>query len=109
MKKGRDPLPPNGLKKPPPPPSPPKTHQCCTCGYEWKHGEHGGHGCSDYLLKKIASLKNVIKNMIRINPGVPGEMGGDISCFYCGVYLDGNEPHDTDCPYIVASKLIEND
>ena len=26
---------------------------CCTCGYEWKKGLHGGHNCATYLQKKI--------------------------------------------------------
>jgi len=31
--------------------------QCCTCGFEWETGKHGGHSCTDQLLKNIESLE----------------------------------------------------
>ena len=34
------------------------TCACCTCGYEWKRGLHGGHSCSDTLLIKVKSLND---------------------------------------------------
>lgn len=34
----------------------PETHTCCTCGHQWKHGQHGGHSCSDRLLAHIAEM-----------------------------------------------------
>lgn len=33
----------------------PEFHQCSTCGYEWKHGMHGGHSCSDTLKAVISA------------------------------------------------------
>lgn len=33
----------------------PEFHQCGTCGYEWKHGVHGGHSCTDTLSARLAS------------------------------------------------------
>jgi len=38
-------------------PSNPTHHTCCDCGYVWEHGQHGGHSCSDLLLKKIENLE----------------------------------------------------
>lgn len=31
----------------------PETHTCWKCGYSWEHGQHGGHSCSDRLLKAL--------------------------------------------------------
>lgn len=41
-----------------------ETHSCCTCGYTWKHGEHGGHTCSTLLLKKIETLGSLLDEAI---------------------------------------------
>lgn len=40
---------------------PPATHSCCTCGYTWKHGHHGGHNCSVLLLEKIEKLESQLR------------------------------------------------
>lgn len=34
--------------------------KCCTCGYEWPTGQHGGHSCTDHLLDEIDRLKRLI-------------------------------------------------
>jgi len=36
----------------------PEVCQCGTCGYEWKHGTHGGHSCTDTLSAKISALES---------------------------------------------------
>lgn len=30
---------------------------CCTCGYTWPTGQHGGHSCTDQLLARVAELE----------------------------------------------------
>lgn len=40
----------------------PEYHFCCTCGFKWKHGEHGGHDCSVRLLEKIKTLEKGLKD-----------------------------------------------
>lgn len=30
---------------------------CCTCGYTWPTGQHGGHSCADQLLARVAELE----------------------------------------------------
>ena len=37
------------------------TCACCTCGYEWKRGLHGGHSCADRLLLKVNKLRSFIE------------------------------------------------
>ena len=33
-----------------------KISRCCTCGYEWPTGTHGGHSCSEKLRQLIKTL-----------------------------------------------------
>jgi hypothetical protein len=47
----------------------PKLSTCCTCGFQWQTGQHGGHSCSSVLeaentnLKvRIAELEKSLKN-----------------------------------------------
>jgi hypothetical protein len=35
----------------------PERCSCCTCGYTWVKGQHGGHSCADQLLARIAELE----------------------------------------------------
>lgn len=32
---------------------------CCTCGFEWKAGQHGGHCCGDVLVEKLEQAKQL--------------------------------------------------
>ena len=34
---------------------------CCTCGYEWKRGLHGGHSCAETLLNKVKKLRSFVE------------------------------------------------
>lgn len=34
---------------------------CCTCNYQWRTGTHGGHSCSEHLLKRITELEALLK------------------------------------------------
>ena len=31
----------------------PELHTCPDCGYQWKHGQHGGHSCAENLKKQL--------------------------------------------------------
>jgi hypothetical protein len=48
------------------PPSPvdkdPNIIRCCTCGYTWERGQHGGHSCSDALLKKLRAMEEAFND-----------------------------------------------
>lgn len=33
-----------------------ETFECPKCGYRWPKGAHGGHSCSDLLLKKLEAV-----------------------------------------------------
>lgn len=50
----------------------PEFHSCCTCGYKWRHGHHGGHSCVERLLEQIKKLKLIIneKNKILVCEGL---------------------------------------
>lgn len=43
----------------------PEFHSCATCGYTWRHGQHGGHSCSQYLLEHIKELRHLLNEMLR--------------------------------------------
>lgn len=43
-----------------------KISKCCSCGYEWPTGSHGGHSCSQVLRQKINILENEKINLINI-------------------------------------------
>lgn len=34
-----------------------RIHKCHCCGWEWVHGQHGGHDCSIKLQERIKELK----------------------------------------------------
>ena len=34
-----------------------KLSTCCTCGFQWRTGTHGGHSCVSRLLADIEGLK----------------------------------------------------
>lgn len=34
----------------------PEVHICHDCGYQWKHGEHGGHSCAHILKQRNEQL-----------------------------------------------------
>lgn len=34
-----------------------ETFECPTCGYKWPKGAHGGHSCSEILLRKLEVVK----------------------------------------------------
>ena len=40
-----------------------KQHKCCTCGYIWDHGKHGGHSCSDRLSLRIKKLEAALQRI----------------------------------------------
>lgn len=44
----------------------PKTSVCCTCGYAWPTGTHGGHSCSDVLFKKLHAALGVLNSIDKI-------------------------------------------
>lgn len=43
----------------------PKTHECPTCGYEWRHGYNGDHNCSDFLQNKINGLRAALNKIAK--------------------------------------------
>lgn len=38
---------------------------CCTCGYTWPTGQHGGHSCTDQLLARVADQAREIDLAMR--------------------------------------------
>jgi hypothetical protein len=40
----------------------PERHKCGTCGYEWKHGAHGGHSCTDTLLANLRATERELED-----------------------------------------------
>ena len=34
-----------------------ETFECPKCGYQWPKGAHGGHSCSEILLRKLEAVK----------------------------------------------------
>ncbi len=53
----------------------PELHTCPDCGYQWKHGQHGGHSCVDRLVKEIAKLKSERDELIKALDSVADELG----------------------------------
>lgn len=43
-----------------------KMSKCCTCGYEWPTGSHGGHSCSEQLLKEQEKLIHALKMGVQL-------------------------------------------
>lgn len=41
----------------------PETHQCWTCGYEWKHGQDGGHDCGPILRRRVEKLEARVREL----------------------------------------------
>ena len=37
----------------------PEFHSCRSCGYTWRHGQHGGHSCTQYLQEMLSVYKGV--------------------------------------------------
>lgn len=52
-------------------PSNPEFHSCPTCGYTWRHGQHGGHNCSTLLLQKIRVLREALEAISKDSAGDP--------------------------------------
>lgn len=46
-----------------------ETFECPKCGYQWPKGAHGGHSCSDLLLKKLEEVK-AERDKFKYVPGV---------------------------------------
>ena len=61
-------------------------------------------------VTRLTDLENELFKLLRriadIGFHVPSEIDGDRSCWYCNAYLEGDEPHQTDCPYIELKKLL---
>ena len=45
----------------------PSISTCCTCGYSWKTGTHGGHICSESLQAEIARVKRKLETAEAVN------------------------------------------
>lgn len=37
----------------------PEFHTCPDCGYQWRHGQHGGHSCAQYLKPRIEAAEKL--------------------------------------------------
>ena len=62
--------------------------------------------CSATMQKTMGQLEVLLTEMVGIDCGVPSEIDGDISCFYCNAYLQGGESHDDKCLYMAAKRLL---
>ncbi len=38
-----------------------RIHKCHCCGWEWVHGQHGGHDCSIKLQERIKELEGQLE------------------------------------------------
>ena len=73
-------------------------------------------GCSQEIVARAAwqalagevgkELRTVLEKMVGIDPGVPSEIDGDSSCFYCASSMAVGENHKADCPYLEAKRLL---
>ena len=39
-----------------------RIHKCHCCGWEWVHGQYGGHDCSVKLQERIKELEGQLKS-----------------------------------------------
>jgi len=47
--------------------------RCCSCGYTWITGQHGGHSCSTQLREYLTQIHHIVKEMDEI--GVDRDSG----------------------------------
>ena len=50
--------------------------------------------------------QDIIKKLAAMQPGAPSEVDGDSSCFFCSAYLQGNVPHEPDCIWMQANRVV---
>lgn len=51
-------------------------------------------------------LFKLLYKVVNLGYQQPSEIDGSISCWYCNAYLEGDDPHDINCPYIELKKLL---
>lgn len=51
-------------------------------------------------------MEELIRDLLKSGCEVASEIDGDISCFYCGAWLQIGDPHREDCAFVSACKAI---
>lgn len=54
-------------------------------------------------------IKKILSKIIENSPEYASEQGGDIYCFFCGVWIECGEKHDEDCVYLEIQKLMKEE
>lgn len=88
----------------------------CTCG----HHHPGGHATCSWMTPGKAytcecpsfelavpvgrSPEDIVRALAAEDPGVPSEVDGSLSCFFCGAWNRPSDPdiHGADCPWRMA-------
>ncbi|WP_088255593.1 hypothetical protein [Fimbriiglobus ruber] len=58
------------------------------------------------LAEQRQELLEALEAFCEEEPRVASEIDGDVSCPYCGAYLQVDEPHSGDCPWIRGKAAI---
>jgi hypothetical protein len=53
----------------------PKASTCCTCGYSWQSGRHGGHSCASELINRLKKIERLAFD----NVGAKGHEEADLA------------------------------
>ncbi len=92
----------------------PEFHTCPDCGYQWRHGQHGGHSCVDRLVKEIAKLKSELDELVSTMASLLNDYKDTLEGLnYYRVNdfdsRDGDyrDAYDADDSAVLAEKLIE--
>jgi len=43
----------------------PEFHSCPDCGYQWRHGQHGGHSCLTRIKTEMTTLKSERQELLK--------------------------------------------
>lgn len=54
-------------------------------------------------------LRDILIRIVDNGCESPSEIDGSIFCYYCDAFLGVNIPHDEDCPFIQAQRVLSRD
>lgn len=66
------------------------------------------------VAERMKALQDALRALTENDdPGIPGEITGDLSCYFCGGWEDLSAPqppnvyrHEPDCPWVAARALL---
>ncbi len=60
--------------------------------------------------EQFLAYKEIVEEIAASEPIIASEMGGDLSCFYCGTFtVSGWKNHEKDCIWIRSKELVEKE